>query len=142
MVDRELEGVVAKLAEHYGERLLSAVLFGSRARARFRPESDWDLLLVLTDDEPIRRDLYREWDEEVAPGVDLLLKGVSPHFVHLPANVGEPSSLWLEIAMAHDILHDPSGRLTSRLEMIRSLVEQGRFERRAVHGLSYWRGVA
>lgn len=36
------------LIAHYGDRLQSLILFGSAARQTLRPESDLDLLVVLT----------------------------------------------------------------------------------------------
>jgi len=96
---------------------------------------------VLSDDEPIRRSLYREWDERLASRVEALLPGISPHFVPLPAGEDGPSSLWLEVAMTHEILSDPTGRLSACLRRIRDLVNPRHFERRAAHGLAYWRSA-
>jgi hypothetical protein len=127
---------------YYGPRLVGAALFGSRAAGRPRADSDWDLLLVLDAGEPIRRTLYREWDEQIAPRFGPIGAGVSPHFVHLPPTAEYLSSLWLEIATNHIVLHDPSGRLSHYLGEIRALVHSGRFERRSIHGLPYWRSVA
>lgn len=135
------EGATREIAAYYGGRLLALALFGSRAGGRSRVDSDWDLLIVLDAGEPIRRVLYAEWDEHVAARVEAHLPGASPHFAHLAAPDASPSSLWLEIATTHRILHDPTGRLTAHLAAVRRLVEAGRFERRSVHGLPYWRTV-
>ncbi len=42
-----LEEIKIKSTEHYGERLVSLVVFGSVAGGRATPESDIDLLIVL-----------------------------------------------------------------------------------------------
>ncbi len=42
-----LEEIKEKAVEHYGERLVSLVVFGSVAGGRATPESDVDLLIVL-----------------------------------------------------------------------------------------------
>jgi predicted nucleotidyltransferase len=47
----------AALAETYGDRLERAVLFGSRARGDFRPDSDYDIAVFIR--EPDR------WFDEV-----------------------------------------------------------------------------
>ncbi|MGH7818615.1 MAG: nucleotidyltransferase domain-containing protein [Candidatus Binatia bacterium] len=138
-MDRSLQMVSGEIGRHYADRLIAVALFGSRARQRPRIDSDWDVLLVMAPTQPIRRALYREWDELVAPAVETLLPGVSPHFVHLPASGDEPSPLWLEVASAHRILADRSGELAACLRRIRELIEDGRYERRVTHGLSYWR---
>jgi len=141
MTDPRLARAAIEIQNYYGQRLVGAVLFGSRATPRSRADSDWDVLIVLTDDEPIRRSLYREWDERLAPRVEALLPGISPHFVHVPAGEDGPSSLWLEVAMTHEILSDPTGQLSACLRRIRSLIDAGRFEQRAAHGLAYWRSA-
>ena len=41
----------AALAETYGDRLERAVLFGSRARGDFRPDSDYDIAVFIHDPE-------------------------------------------------------------------------------------------
>ena len=41
-----LDQVVEALRAALGERLVSVVLFGSRARGDAKPESDWDLLVI------------------------------------------------------------------------------------------------
>jgi uncharacterized protein len=51
--DQTLVAIVQRLAEAYEpERIY---LFGSRARGDFRPESDYDLLVILPDDAPLER---------------------------------------------------------------------------------------
>lgn len=141
-MNADIETASAEIRAHYGERLLALALFGSRAGSRHRADSDWDLLLVLTPGEPIRRSLYREWDEQLAPRIESHVPEASPHFVHLPVASDPPASLWLEVATTHRLLHDPTGQLASHLQAVRRLVESGRFERRSVHGLPYWRTVA
>jgi predicted nucleotidyltransferase len=139
MADGKLRRAVETIEAHYGDRLLGAVLFGSRAKQRPRADSDWDVLLILRQEEPIRRALYAEWDERVAPLVDEFVTGISPHFVHLPRGTDELSSLWLEVAMDGVPLSDRSGYVREALRHIRGSIEAGRFEPRTAHGIRYWR---
>ncbi len=44
-----LDGYLANLCGQYGDRLERVVLFGSKARGDFAPESDLDILVVLHD---------------------------------------------------------------------------------------------
>ncbi len=53
----------AALAEAYGNRLERAVLFGSRARGDFRPDSDYDIAVFIHDPDA--------WLDEVVKLADL-----------------------------------------------------------------------
>jgi predicted nucleotidyltransferase len=48
MADRILARCKVVLANHYGERLKGLVLYGSVARRQSRPDSDIDLLVLLS----------------------------------------------------------------------------------------------
>ena len=43
----DLRLYVEALGRHFGERLVSVVVFGSQARGEARPESDLDVLIVV-----------------------------------------------------------------------------------------------
>ena len=53
-VQSALEGMVKKLCEAFGERLMAVVVYGSHARGTATPGSDIDLLVVV-------RGLPRDW---------------------------------------------------------------------------------
>src|SRR5258708_17269445 len=53
----------AALAKTYGDRLERAVLFGSRARGDFRPDSDYDIAVFIRDPDA--------WFDEVVRLADL-----------------------------------------------------------------------
>ena len=53
----------AALAETYGDRLERAVLFGSRARGDFRPDSDYDIAVFIRDPDA--------WFDEIVRLADL-----------------------------------------------------------------------
>lgn len=134
-----LQAAAREIERHYGDRLAALALFGSRVGSRWRADSDWDVLLAMAPSEPIRRALYGEWDEHLSPRIEALLANVSPHFVHLPGSIDEPSPFWLEIACAHQVVSDPTGALVACLGRVKELIDHGRYERRAAHGLPYWR---
>jgi predicted nucleotidyltransferase len=142
VVDDRLTNAVREIGRHFGDRLLGVVLFGSRAKPAPRADADWDLMLVLGDDEPLRRALYREWEESIADRLKGLAPEASPHFVHLPPDDSDPSSLWLEVALASRIVSDPTGCIERYLRRTRELLDAHRYERLAVHGLPYWRRTA
>ena len=56
-----------------GDRVRSVILFGSRARGDAGPDSDVDLLVRLTDDDPYLRSRVRRLAARVSLEYDLLL---------------------------------------------------------------------
>lgn len=115
-----------------GDRLEGVALFGSRARGEARDSSDVDLLVVISDELVLSRELYREWDRL---GVG---RRVNPHFVHLPASVSEAGSVWYETAMDGVILFEHDGSISSFLQAVRRAIADGYLRRRYAHGHPYW----
>ncbi len=60
-----LEKLMAKAKEHYGERLVSFVLYGSAARGDMRPFSDIDLLVIVKGLPEGNHDRWIEWRKQV-----------------------------------------------------------------------------
>ncbi len=56
--ERAIRAFAGLVRNHYGERLVDVVLFGSRARGDHHPESDADVAIVL------RNGMWRPWDEK------------------------------------------------------------------------------
>jgi predicted nucleotidyltransferase len=119
------------LQSELGASLVGIVLFGSQARGDARPGSDTDLLVVVTDDVKLRRELYTRWDERLPPYL-------SPHFVHLPADAAGAGVLWLEASIDGILLHDTSRKVATVLAKIRRALAEGRLVRRSAHGHPYW----
>lgn len=119
----------------FGDALLGVVAFGSWARQELATGSDLDLLVVLANDVPIRRDLYRRWDEH-----PLAWRGheVEPHFVQLPPPQALPSGLWAEVASDGVVLFERDASLARHLAATRRLIEAGRLRRHTTHGQPYW----
>ncbi len=62
-----LEGFAQRLHLRFGDRVRSVILFGSKARGDFGPDSDIDVLVRLADDDPELR-----WDvQQLAARVSL-----------------------------------------------------------------------
>ena len=68
-----LDVFVQRLYAHHGDRVRSAVLFGSKARGDAGPDSDIDLLVTLADDDPHLRSQVRRLAARVSLEYDLLL---------------------------------------------------------------------
>jgi predicted nucleotidyltransferase len=123
---------VEKIREFVGTSLVGIVMFGSMARGDFRASSDVDLLIVLSGDQPVTRELYSRWDEHF--GVDKH----SPHFVRVPHDAAAAGSLWIEAAVDGLICYDQDGRVSRVLAEIRRMIADGKLSRRLAYGLPYW----
>lgn len=115
-----------------GAHLQGLVLFGSQARGEARESSDVDLLVVVSREVELRRDLYHRWDGLVAD------QRVSPHFVHLPEAVAYAGSIWYETALEGIVLYERDRQITTFLQAIRREIADGRLRRRYAHGHPYW----
>jgi predicted nucleotidyltransferase len=116
-----LEPVIAALQKELGNRLVAIVLFGSRARGDYRPDSDWDLLVVAQKlpEKPFQRHLYLkgvlpdDWRGKVA----LLAKTPAELESHVPA-------LYLDIALDGVILYDRGAYMKERLASLQRLIRE------------------
>jgi predicted nucleotidyltransferase len=118
-----------------GASLAGVVAFGSWARGEMATSSDVDLLIVVDDELPIDRALYRAWDE--AP---VWWDGhpVEPHFVHLPPEGAPVSSVWAEVAVGGVVLFERALVVSRQLVAVREQIAAGRIIRRTIHGQPYW----
>jgi predicted nucleotidyltransferase len=57
--DPLLRRLRAELEQHYGDRLQAVLLYGSRARGEARPDSDWDVAVILKDYDGSRAERHR-----------------------------------------------------------------------------------
>ncbi len=135
MTRPDLNHLVRHLQRTLGERRDAVVLFGSRARGEARPESDWDLLVVVQGlpRSPLKR--WRWFLEQAGrpePGVDILLKTPEEWYTHL-------SSLTLDVALDGQILYDAHGRMTRFLERVRQSLQKAGLRREFRRGHYLWR---
>ena len=68
-----LDALVQRLYTRYRGQIQSVVLFGSKARGDARPDSDIDVLVVLTNDDPDLRSSVRRLVARVSLEYDLLI---------------------------------------------------------------------
>ena len=68
-----LDVFVRRLHAHHSSNVRQVVLFGSRARGDFDPDSDVDILVQLSDDDPSLQSEVRRLGARVSLEYDLLL---------------------------------------------------------------------
>jgi len=121
--------VLDELKNKYAHQgLLGMILFGSVARQTSTESSDLDLMLVMSDETPIRRSLYRDWDHEK----------IALHFSHLPDYSKPLSSLWLEIGLDGIILSDVGQQMSKNMIQLKKAISSGLYSRKEAHGHPYW----
>jgi len=135
---RDIDRYVRLLEDRFGDRLVSVVLFGSRARGEARPESDIDLLLVIRG-LPINRWLRYEGFKDLA-------REVSEDFAYLlalvlatPEEAVHVKPYYLGMLSGHEIIFDRDGFFARVLERLRRrLDELGSRRHVDADGYEYW----
>ena len=132
-----LEPELEKLKKKFGKKWMGVVLFGSRVQGTARENSDLDVMIILDKTVPLRRNLYRWWDENMQ--FPPKAGEVNPHFVHFPDSAAKAGSLWLEVALHHDIVWEQGETVSSFFENLLSEIKAGKWTRLFSNGHPYWR---
>lgn len=138
MKDQEtiLTELVTALREGLGERLVTVVLYGSRAREQARQDSDWDLLIIAADLPT------RTWERHILLKrlLPTAYRGAVSLLAKTPQEFEERiSSLYLDIAQDGQILFDPQGYAQQRLAELRRLMAETGLYRKKSQGGEVWR---
>jgi hypothetical protein len=133
-LDSDAAALVERAAEVTADALIGVVLYGSWARGEAAAGSDVDVLIVVERGLPLRRSLYRAWDQSPARWHG---QPVDPHFVHPPA-AGAGGGLWGEVATDGIVVFERGLGVSSILARTRRDIAAGRLVRRVMHGQPYW----
>lgn len=131
----QAKGVVDLLRRHFGGALLGVAVFGSQVQGSASEGSDVDFLIVLDRRTSLQRSLYAWWDGAVrweGPAE------ASPQFVHLPKDPAEAGGIWLEAAVASEILWERGRAFSSMLVRLRGEIKSGAVRRFWSNGQPYW----
>lgn len=143
--ERLIERIQAECKRHYGERLVSLVIYGSVARGEMRPDSDIDLLIIA---EPLpqgRMARVREFAAvERALRPDLEWAGrqgvhtyLSPLFkTRAETDYGSP--LFLDMTLEARILYDKAGFFAGYLRGLRARMQALGSVRKRLGDGYYW----
>jgi predicted nucleotidyltransferase len=129
----QLQSLSAEVLEAWGGKIEGLALFGSFARRRETENSDVHLLVVLSQDVTLDRDIYSRWQSRKICGHE-----VAPLFVQVPAEGERIGGLWYEVAIDGIVLFDRDLRLNRFLSGVRDLIAGGRVKRMITHGHPYW----
>ena len=130
--------VVARARDVFGDRLQGVLALGSWARGE-RAAADIDVLLVIDEEIPLTRELYRTWDLQ-----PLSWEGrvVDVHFTHVSPPGSPPTAVWCEAAVDGRLWYDRDGAVADRLGDVRRAIADGSVVRAVAHGQPYWKGAA
>lgn len=129
------EEAIRKVSTTFGEQLVGVVAYGSWARDELAEKSDVDLLVVLSPDLAITRELYRAWD---AAPLHWGAHPVEPHFVHVPDDDARVTGSWAEVASEGIVLFERGFELSRLLARIRRRILARHLMRRRAQGQPYW----
>ena len=144
-----LERFLALLQGHFGDRLISLVLYGSVARGEAGEESDLDLLLIL---DRVSANYHRRLDEVRVVQARLEQEGVyeavskargsAPYFSYLILSKEEADEnryIYLDMVEDAKLLFDRADFFAKRLKAVRNrLMELGSLRVQVEDGTWYW----
>jgi len=128
--------VVASLKEGLGKKLVSVILFGSRARGESDESSDWDLLVLAEGLPEVTLTRY-QFLKRLIPAV---WRGRFSILAKTPEEFESClSPLWLDIALDGLILYDPKGFAGDRLNRLKRLIRDEGLIRDSIGKDLVWR---
>lgn len=124
------------LYEIYGEKLISAVIFGSYVKGDFSMNSDIDLLLVVeNDEENPRKRLYNFY--EIIDKLSFNMQWIISPIILTLEEAEKFSPLYLEIFENHEVLYD-KGFFAKLCTKLQDYIRQGKIAKKSFRGYNYW----
>jgi predicted nucleotidyltransferase len=131
----DLDRIVVSLKTGLGDRLVSIVLFGSKARRDEHPDSDWDLLVIARELPEHRLERLFSMKEmlpdQLRSKVSLLAKTPEEFESSLPA-------LYLDIALDGIVQYDPRGYAREKIRLLRNIINRKGLKRNRTGRDFFW----
>jgi len=121
------QNLIACFQQHFGNDLVAVVLFGSRARGEAKPESDYDVFLLVKNlpERPVERLLFVRHAIAAKFAEKIAITARTPE----EFASGFPS-LYLDLALDGIVLYDAENYMTRKLKRIQEIIKQAGLERR------------
>jgi predicted nucleotidyltransferase len=141
-----IEKLLEKLKEYYGERLISVGIFGSVARGKFRPDSDIDVLIIVSKLPLGRRARIEEFIENIETPLEKkltkslkikYLPEISP-VIKTPEEVEKGSPIFLDMTEEAIILYDKNLFLKNYLNKLKKQLSALGAKKVFTRGGWYW----
>lgn len=144
-IERAVQAYAEALKAHFGNRLVSLVLFGSVARGEATPHSDIDMLIVVSGLPPgrlARQRLLEPVDQVVDPLLaELREQGIwtdlSP-VLKTPEEARRITPLYFDMVEDARILYDRDGFFAAVLDELRAAFRRLGAKRRRLGRIRYW----
>jgi len=117
--------IVKALRERFGEALLSVVLFGSRPQGRALPHSDYDILVVVSDEMIEKGRSVRQQLEEIMVKHQVPLEAVTISKDELLFMAETRFPLVLGVLLGYKILYDKVGIQQILEDLENKIVDEG-----------------
>ncbi|GAB4533443.1 MAG: nucleotidyltransferase domain-containing protein [Anaerolineae bacterium] len=134
------------LKRHFGDRLVSVVLYGSVARNEHTPTSDIDLLIVAQDLPPshrARNRLLAQLEEQLVPLLaSLRRRGVHTDFstiIKTPEEARRFTPLYLDLTKDAILLYDQEGFFQGILDQLQARLSALGARRVRQGNVRYWK---
>jgi predicted nucleotidyltransferase len=124
-----LSRILNSLMQEFGDRLISVILFGSRARGDAHEDSDWDLLIIARDlpARPYRR--YRFLKTILPYSFDGAISAIAKTPEEFESSL---QSLYLDIALDGIILYDFNEYAQRKLAALKGLIRNKGLKREKI----------
>lgn len=120
---RHIDELRKRILSHYGERLVSIVIFGSLARGTATPQSDLDILLIIEKLHKRKMKRIEEFIDNIEDRIGDMPFYISP-IIKTPVEASHGSPLFLDMIYDSLILYDKGGFFKNLLERLRNRLNE------------------
>jgi len=117
--------IVDTILERFGPDLLSVVLFGSRPQGRAQPHSDYDILIVISDEIIEEGRSIRRYLEEIMVRHQVPVEAVTVSKDELSFMAETRFPLLLGVLLGYKILYDKMGIKEVLEDLEKKIIEEG-----------------